>query len=116
MASLLSKPAKLSSPPTAKKGRSSSAKRRLMRHSAKENTSPPSTYSSKLGTTSTPKKRSTLSALHMSMSFTRCESGSTSMKSRNLGTTIADRISQLEYATRPAERTKPHDLRLSRKV
>ncbi|OQU79090.1 hypothetical protein SORBI_3008G093600 [Sorghum bicolor] len=77
--SLLSKPAKLSSPPTAKKGQSSSAKRRSMRHSAKEN-SPPSADSSKLGTTSTPKKR------------------------------------QLEYATKPAESTKPHDLRLSRKT
>ncbi|KAG0520796.1 hypothetical protein BDA96_08G104900 [Sorghum bicolor] len=79
--SLLSKPAKLSSPPTAKKGQSSSAKRRSMRHSAKEN-SPPSADSSKLGTTSTPKKR----------------------------------IRQLEYATKPAESTKPHDLRLSRKT
>ncbi|OQU79091.1 hypothetical protein SORBI_3008G093600 [Sorghum bicolor] len=113
--SLLSKPAKLSSPPTAKKGQSSSAKRRSMRHSAKEN-SPPSADSSKLGTTSTPKKRSTLSALHMSMNFTRCESGNASMDSRNLGTTIADRIRQLEYATKPAESTKPHDLRLSRKT
>lgn len=104
MASLLSKPAKLSSPPTAKKGQSSSAKRRSMRQSSKENTSPPSADSSKLGTTSTPQKMSTLSALHMSMD------------SRNLGTKIADRISQLEYATRSAESTKPHDLRLSRKT
>ncbi|AQK39676.1 uncharacterized protein [Zea mays] len=118
MASLLPKPAKLSSPPTAKKGQNSSAKRRSMRHSAKENNSPPSAGSNKLRTTSTPKKRSTLSALHMSMSFPRCESGNTSMASRNLGTTIAARISELEHAnaTKPAEKnTKPHDLRLPRK-
>ncbi|CAD6270140.1 unnamed protein product [Miscanthus lutarioriparius] len=69
-ASLLSKPTKHSSPPIAKKGQSSSAKRQSMRQSAKENTSPPSADSCKLGTTSTPQKTSTLSALHMSMSFT----------------------------------------------
>ncbi|XP_012699832.1 protein WVD2-like 7 isoform X2 [Setaria italica] len=68
MSSLLQKPTKFRSPPSGKKGQSSSVKRRSPLHSAKENTSPPG--------------------------------------SSNLGITIAERISQLESASRTVATTQ----------
>ncbi|GJM87599.1 hypothetical protein PR202_ga03568 [Eleusine coracana subsp. coracana] len=110
MPSLFQKPAKLSSPSSGmgKKGQSSSsAKRRSALRSSKENASPPSTDSSKRSATSVPKTKSTLAAPHMSVSFSRCETGKAASSSRNLGTTIAERISQLQSASRSVENTPP---------
>lgn len=116
MLSLFQKPAKLRSPSSGKKGQSSSAKRRSALHlSSKENASPPSTDSSKRAPTSVTKKRSTQAALLMSISFSRCETGSAASTSRNIGTTIAERISQLQSASMPAENTEP-EFRPPRKV
>ncbi|XP_062203492.1 protein WVD2-like 7 isoform X2 [Phragmites australis] len=116
MSSLLQKPTKFSSPPSGKKGQSSSVKRRSLLHSAMENTAPPGTDSSNQAATSVPKKRSTLTALHMSMSFTRCETGNAASSLRNIGTTIAERISQLESGSRPVEKTQPEEFRQPRKT
>ncbi|KAL6642466.1 hypothetical protein ACP70R_020647 [Stipagrostis hirtigluma subsp. patula] len=117
MSSLLQKPVKVSSPPSEKKGQSSSVKRRSLLHSAKENTSPSGTGSSKQTATSVPRKRSTtLAALHMSMSFTRCETGNAASSKRNISTTIAERISQLESASRPVENTQPQEFRPPTKI
>ncbi|KAF8659648.1 hypothetical protein HU200_058408 [Digitaria exilis] len=106
MSSLFQKPTRFRSPPSGKKGQSSSVKRRSPLHSAKENTSPPGTEDNMQGLTFVPQKRSTLTALHMHKSFTRCEMGNAASGSRNLGTTIAERISQLESASRPVETTR----------
>ncbi|TVU51726.1 hypothetical protein EJB05_03168 [Eragrostis curvula] len=116
MPSLLQKPSKFSSPSSGKKGQSSSAKRRSALHSSKENTSPQSTDSSKRAANSVTKKRSTLAALHMSMRFSRCETGNAASTSRNLGTTIAERISQLQSASRPVENTQLEEFRPQRKT
>ncbi|KAL6905937.1 hypothetical protein ACP4OV_003538 [Aristida adscensionis] len=115
VSSLLQKPAKPSSSPPSGKKRgqsSSSAKRRSPLHSAKENTSPAGTHrSNQTPTSSVPKKRSALSALHMSMGFTRSEAGSVALIKRNVGTTIAERISQLESASRPVGNTQHEEFR-----
>uniref|UniRef100_A0A0A9EPJ7 TPX2 C-terminal domain-containing protein n=1 Tax=Arundo donax TaxID=35708 RepID=A0A0A9EPJ7_ARUDO len=119
MSSLFQKPTKFSSPTSSgKKGQSLSVKRRSALHSAKENTSPPSTTnSSKEAATSVPKKRSALTALHMSVSFTRSETGNpAATRSRNLGTTVAERISQLQSESRPVENTQPEEFRPPKKT
>ncbi|OEL18238.1 hypothetical protein BAE44_0020742, partial [Dichanthelium oligosanthes] len=116
MSSLLQKPTRFRSPPSGKKGQSSSVKRRSPLHSAKENTSPSGTDNNMQGATSIPKKRSALTSLHMSTSFTRCETGNATLGSRNLGTTIAERISQLESASRPVETTQPEEFRPPRRT
>lgn len=109
MSSLFQKPAEFSSPPSGKKALSSSVKRRSTLRPAKENSSPfPSTDSNKQEETSVAQKGSTLSTLHMSMNFRRCdETGDPASRSRNLGSTIASRISQLESASRPVKDTHP---------
>ncbi|RCV18506.1 hypothetical protein SETIT_3G306400v2 [Setaria italica] len=106
MSSLLQKPTKFRSPPSGKKGQSSSVKRRSPLHSAKENTSPPGTDNNMQVATSVPKKRSTLVALQMPKSFMRCEMGNAASGSSNLGITIAERISQLESASRTVATTQ----------
>lgn len=119
MSSLLQKPTKFSSPPSGKKGMSSSAKRRSPLHSAKENSSPPPcTDNNKQAAASVPQKRSTPAPLHMSMNFTRCETGNAASSSRNLGSTIAVRISQLESVSRSVKDTQPevNQFRPPRKV
>ncbi|KAK3136439.1 hypothetical protein QOZ80_5BG0434570 [Eleusine coracana subsp. coracana] len=116
MPSLFQKPAKLGSPTSGKKDQSSSsAKRRSALRSSKENASPPSTDNSKRSATSVPKTKSTLAAPHMSVSFSRCETGKAASSPRNLGTTIAERISQLQSASRSVENTPPK-LRPPKKV
>ncbi|KAG2620347.1 protein WVD2-like 7 isoform X2 [Panicum virgatum] len=116
MSSLLQKPTKFRSPPSGKKGQPSSVKRRSPLHSAKENTSPPGTDNNMHEATSVTRKRSTLAALHMLKSFTRCETGNAACGSRNLGTTIAERISQLESESRPVESTQPEEFGPPRKT
>ncbi|PUZ66664.1 hypothetical protein GQ55_3G346300 [Panicum hallii var. hallii] len=116
MSSLLQKPTRFRSPPSGKKGQPSSVKRRSPLHSAKENTSPPGTDNNMHGATSVPQKRSTLAALHMPKSFTRCETENAASGSRNLGTRIAERISQLESASRPVETTQPEEFGPQRKT
>uniref|UniRef100_A0ACD5Y7H7 Uncharacterized protein n=1 Tax=Avena sativa TaxID=4498 RepID=A0ACD5Y7H7_AVESA len=106
IASLFQKPVEFSSPPSGKKT-ASSVKRRSTIRSAKENSSPsPSTDSNKQEGASVPQKRSTFGTLHMSMNFRRCETGNPASSSRNLGSTIASRISQLESASRPVKDTR----------
>jgi hypothetical protein len=116
MSSLLQKPTKFRSQPSGKKRQSSGVKRWSPLHSAKENTSPAATDNGMQGTTSVPKKRSTLGALHMPKSFTRCEMGNAVSGSRNLGLTIAERISQLESASRPVATAHLQELGPPRKV
>ncbi|KAG2628702.1 protein WVD2-like 7 isoform X2 [Panicum virgatum] len=116
MSSLLQKPTRFRSPPSGKKGQPSSVKRRSPLHSAKENTSPPGSDNNVHEATSVPQKWSTLAALHMPKSFTRCEIGNAASGSRNLGTTIAERISQLESASRPVETTQPEEFGPPRKT
>ncbi|KAF7006520.1 hypothetical protein CFC21_021556 [Triticum aestivum] len=97
MSSLFQKPAEFSSPPSGKKVPSSSAKRRSMLRPAKENSSPfPATDSNKQEETSVAQKGSILGTLN----FRRCEIGDPASRSRNLGSRIASRISQLESASR----------------
>ncbi|XP_048554515.1 protein WVD2-like 7 isoform X1 [Triticum urartu] len=104
MSSLFQKPAEFSSPPSGKKAPSSSAKRRSTLRPAKENSSPfPSTDSNKQEETSVAQKGSILGT----MNFRRCEIGDTASRSRNLGSTIASRISQLESASRPVKDVHP---------
>ncbi|KAG8093362.1 hypothetical protein GUJ93_ZPchr0012g20674 [Zizania palustris] len=103
--SLLQKPAKFSSPPSGNKGLSSSAKRRSRLHSAKENSSPPNNESNRQSTSSVPQNRSTMEAFQKSKNIFRCETGSAASSSKNLGCTIAARISQLESATMPVKHT-----------
>ncbi|CAM0880234.1 unnamed protein product [Alopecurus aequalis] len=99
ISSLFQKPMEFSSPPSGKKTPSSSVKRRSTLRSAKENNSPsPTTGCNTLEGASVAHKRSTFGTLHMSLNFRR---------SRNLGSTIASRISQLESASRPVEDTRP---------
>lgn len=106
MPSFFHKPTECSSPPSS--GKKTSMRKRSMLRSAKENSSPPpSTDSTKQPETSVPHKRSTLDSMHMSMNFRRCETGNATSRSRNLGSTIASRISQLEYASRPVKDTHP---------
>ncbi|CAN6328859.1 unnamed protein product [Urochloa humidicola] len=116
MSSLLQKPTRLRSPPSGKKGQSSSVKRWSPLHSAKENMSPPSTENSNQGATLVPSKRSTLTASHMPKSSTKCEIGNAVSGSRNLGTTIAERISQLESASRPVATAQLEELGSPRKI
>ncbi|RLN27486.1 uncharacterized protein C2845_PM05G21060 [Panicum miliaceum] len=116
MSSLLQKPNRFRSLPSGKKGQPSLVKRRSPLHSAKENTSPPGTDNNMHGATSVPQKRSTLAAMHMPKSFTRYETGNAASGSRNLGTTIAERISQLESASRPVETTQPEEFGPPRKT
>ncbi|CAN6342576.1 unnamed protein product [Urochloa humidicola] len=116
MSSLLQKPTGLRSPPSGKKGQSSSVKRRSPLHSAKENTSPPGTENNIQEATLVPQKRCTLAALHMPKSPTRCETGNAVSGSRNLGTTIAERISQLESASRPVATTQLEEFGPPRKI
>jgi hypothetical protein len=80
-------------------------KRRLTPCSAKENSSPsPSNGSNKQEEgASVAHKRSTFGTLHMSMNFRRGETRNPASRSRNLGSTIASRISQLESASRPGK-------------
>jgi hypothetical protein len=108
MSSLLQKPTRFRSPPSGKKGQPSSVKRQ----------SPPGTDNNMHGATSVPvpQKRSTLAALHMPKSFTRCETENAASGSRNLGTRIAERIRQLESASRPVETTQPEEFGPQRKV
>ncbi|KAE8770207.1 Protein WVD2-like 7 [Hordeum vulgare] len=104
MSSLFQKPAEVGSPPSGKKAPSSSVKRRSMLRSAKENSSPfPSTDSGKQEETSVAQKGSILGTLN----FGRCEVGDPASRSRNLGSTIASRISQLESASRPVKDIHP---------
>nr|XP_015619012.1 protein WVD2-like 7 isoform X2 [Oryza sativa Japonica Group] len=103
--SLLQKPAKFSSPSSGSKGPTSSAKRRSRLHSAKENSSPPNNESDQQATSSVPQNRSILEAFQKSKNFGRCETGNAASSSKNLGTTIAARISQLESATGPVKHT-----------
>uniref|UniRef100_A0ACD5XPL7 Uncharacterized protein n=2 Tax=Avena sativa TaxID=4498 RepID=A0ACD5XPL7_AVESA len=108
IALLFQKPTEFSSPPSGKKTPSQSVKRRSTLRSAKENSSPsPSTDSNKQEGASVAQKRSTFGTLHMSMNFRRCETGNPASSSRNLGSTIASRISQLESASRPMKHTPP---------
>ncbi|CAL4892652.1 unnamed protein product [Urochloa decumbens] len=116
MSSLFQKPTRSRSPPSGKKGQSSSVKRWSPLHSAKENTSPPGTENNIQGATLVPQKRSTQAALHMSKSSTRCETGNAASGSRNLGMTIAERINQLESASRPVATTKLEELGPPRKI
>lgn len=119
IASLFQKPMECSSPPSGKKTPSSSVKRRSTLRSAKENSSPsPSTGCNRQEGASVAHKRSTFGTLHMSMNFRRCETGNPASRSRNLGSTIASRISQLESASRPVEDTHPkvNQFRQTRKV
>ncbi|XP_052138939.1 protein WVD2-like 7 isoform X2 [Oryza glaberrima] len=103
--SLLQKPAKFSSPSSGSKGPASSAKRRSRLHSSKENSSPPNNESDQQATSSVPQNRSILEAFQKSKNFGRCETGNAASSSKNLGTTIAARISQLESATGPVKHT-----------
>ncbi|CAN6338128.1 unnamed protein product [Urochloa humidicola] len=116
MSSLLQKPTRLRSPPSGKKGQSSSVKRRSPLHSAKENTSPPGTENNMQGATLVPLKRSTLAVLRMPKSSTRCETGNAASGSRNLGTTVAERISQLESASKPVATTQLEQFGPPRKI
>uniref|UniRef100_A0A453AK98 TPX2 C-terminal domain-containing protein n=1 Tax=Aegilops tauschii subsp. strangulata TaxID=200361 RepID=A0A453AK98_AEGTS len=104
MSSLFQKPVEFSSPPSGKKVPSSSAKRRSTLRPAKENSSPfPATDSNKQEETSVAQKGSILGTLN----FRRCEIGNPASRSRNLGSTIASRISQLESASRPEKDIHP---------
>ncbi|KAM3392442.1 hypothetical protein ACQJBY_013532 [Aegilops geniculata] len=104
MSSLFQKPVEFSSPPSGKKVPSSSAKRRSTLRPAKENSSPfPCTDSNKQEETSAAQKGSILGTLN----FRRCEIGDPASRSRNLGSTIASRISQLESASRPVKDIHP---------
>ncbi|KAM3372305.1 hypothetical protein ACQJBY_019283 [Aegilops geniculata] len=102
MSSLFQKPKEFSSPPSGKKAPSSSAKRRSTLRPAKEN-SFPATDSDKQEETSVAQKGSILGTLN----FRRCEIGDPASRSRNLGSTIASRISQLESASRPVKDIHP---------
>ncbi|KAL5225941.1 hypothetical protein ABZP36_012580 [Zizania latifolia] len=103
--SLLQKPSKFSSPPSGNKGLSSSAKRRSRLYSAKENSSPPNNESNRQTASSVPQNRSTLEAFQKSKNFFRWETGNAASSSKNLGCTIAARISQLESATMTVKHT-----------
>uniref|UniRef100_A0A0E0FB59 TPX2 C-terminal domain-containing protein n=1 Tax=Oryza meridionalis TaxID=40149 RepID=A0A0E0FB59_9ORYZ len=105
--SLLQKPAKFSSPSSGSKGPASSAKRRSRLHSSKENSSPPNNECNQQATSSVPQNRSILEAFQKSKNFGRCETGNAASSSKNLGTTIAARISQLESATGLVKHTDP---------
>jgi hypothetical protein len=50
------------------------------------------------------------------MSFTRCETSSAASSPRNLSTTVAERISQLQSASSPVENTQREEFRPPRKV
>ncbi|XP_040385323.1 protein WVD2-like 7 [Oryza brachyantha] len=101
--SLLQKPAKFSSPPSGSKGPASSVKRRSRLHSAKENSSPPNKESNQQATSSVSQNRSILEAFQKSKNLATRETGSAASSSKNLGSSIAARISQLESVTGPVK-------------